>query len=96
MQQVTRDPLAAASSEALENRSQALFSQMALKVSQSEALEMKVKEEYLCDQQTLRVSSEWETNCAFCFFEHFKKKLSAQSYGAIESPNGLLDCQQQV
>ena len=94
IQQVTRDPSAAESGELLALRSEDLFSQMAARVSTTRNADIQVEVHYSCEDQAILLSSKWEAPCAFCLFGRFKATLTAQGYGAIESPRIAADCAQ--
>ena len=97
VQQVTRDPQASESVETLHNRSEQLFTHIAARISASENPGMKVsKIEVISGCQEVRISSEWEVPCAFCFFGKFHKKVTAHSLGVIESPRESFVCTHEI
>jgi Flp pilus assembly protein TadG len=91
-QQATRDPLAAESEATLITRAEDIFNQQVARIASGGASKIKVTVEYLCEQQALRVISEWQVTCAFCILGGFTKTVNAKAYGIIESPGPELTC----
>lgn len=87
VQDVSRDPLAAESEYALEDRAREIFAQHAERLAAGRASELVVVGfEFSCLNDVVSISTEWPTLCAYCVGSGLKKVLHAQSGAMVESP----------